>query len=127
MAKKMTKKEMFAQLLNNYNLTSDEIAFINKEIELLEKKNGGAKKPTKQQMANADIKDSILDAMESGQKYRIADLLKVVDNLPEDMTPQRMSALIRQLKLEGAVIRTEEKRVAYFTKADQLKGFMPFN
>ena len=118
MAKKMTKKEMFAQLLNNYNLTSDEIAFINKEIELLEKKNGGAKKPTKQQMANADIKDSILDAMESGQKYRIADLLKVVDNLPEDMTPQRMSALVRQLKLEGAVIRTEEKRVAYFTKAD---------
>ena len=116
--KKMTKKEMFTQLLNNYNFTEDEIAFINNEIELLDKKNGALKKPTKQQEANADIKNAILDAMEIGEKYRIADLLKIVDNLPEDMTPQRMSALVRQLKLEGAVVRTEEKRVAYFSLAE---------
>ena len=118
MTKKMTKKEMFAQILANYNLTEDEITFINHEIELLDKKNGAIKKPTAKQTANEGIKGAILDAMENGERYRIADLLKVVVDLPEDMTPQRMSALIRQLILEGAVTRTEEKRVAYFSKAE---------
>ena len=118
MTKKMTKKEMFAQILANYNLTEDEITFINHEIELLDKKNGAIKKPTAKQTANEGIKGAILDAMENGERYRIADLLKVVVDLPEDMTPQRMSALVRQLILEGAVTRTEEKRVAYFSKAE---------
>ena len=118
MTKKMTKKEMFAQILANYNLTEDEINFINHEIELLDKKNGAIKKPTAKQTANEGIKGAILDAMENGERYRIADLLKVVADLPEDMTPQRMSALVRQLILEGAVTRTEEKRVAYFSKAE---------
>lgn len=117
--KKMTKKEMFTQLLNNYELTDAEITFINREIELLDKKNGAIKKPTAKQTANEGIKGAILDAMENGERYRIADLLKVVADLPEDMTPQRMSALVRQLILEGAVTRTEEKRVAYFSKAEQ--------
>ena len=118
MSKKMTKKEMFAQIMANYALKAEEIAFIEREIELLNKKNGAVKKPTAKQTANEGIKNEILMAMENGERYRIADLLKVVDNLPEDMTPQRMSALVRQLILEGAVVRTEEKRVAYFTKAE---------
>ena len=118
MSKKMTKKEMFAQIMANYALKAEEIAFIEREIELLNKKNGAVKKPTAKQTANEGIKNEILMAMENGERYRIADLLKVVDNLPEDMTPQRMSALVRQLILEGAVVRTEEKRVAHFTKAE---------
>ena len=118
MSKKMTKKEMFTQIMANYSLTAEEIGFIEHEIELLDKKNGTAKKPTAKQTANEGIKSEILMAMENGERYRIADLLKVVDNLPEDMTPQRMSALVRQLILEGAVSRTEEKRVAYFSKVE---------
>ena len=116
--KKMTKKEMFAQIMANYALKAEEIAFIEREIELLNKKNGAVKKPTAKQTANEGIKNEILMAMENGERYRIADLLKVVDNLPEDMTPQRMSALVRQLILEGAVSRPEEKRVAYFSKVE---------
>ena len=113
--KKMTKKEMFVQLLNNYNLTDAEIAFINREIELLEKKNGGIKKPTKQQEINNGLKEVILDHMEYGEKYTITDLMKQVPELA-DLSNQRVSAIVRGLKESGLVDRVEEKRKAYFFK-----------
>lgn len=115
MSKKMTKKEMFAQLLKNYNLTDAEIAFINREIELLEKKNGGIKKPTKQQEINNSLKEVILDHMEYGEKYTITDLMKQVPELAE-LSNQRVSAIVRGLKESGLVDRVEEKRKAYFFK-----------
>ena len=115
MSKKMTKKEMFAQLLKNYNLTDAEIAFINREIELLEKKNGGIKKPTKQQEINNGLKEVILDHMEYGEKYTITDLMKQVPELAE-LSNQRVSAIVRGLKESGLVDRVEEKRKAYFFK-----------
>ena len=113
--KKMTKKEMFAQIKANYNLTDAEIAFINREIELLEKKNGGIKKPTKQQEINNGLKEVILDHMEYGEKYTITDLMKQVPELAE-LSNQRVSAIVRGLKESGLVDRVEEKRKAYFFK-----------
>ena len=115
MAKKMTKKEMFAQLLNNYNLTEEEIIFINHELDLLEKKNSGVKKPTKQQEINNGLKDVILDHMEYGMRYTITDLMKQVPELA-DLSNQRVSAIVRGLKESGLVGRVEEKRKAYFYK-----------
>lgn len=115
MAKKMTKKEMFAQIKANYNLTDAEIAFIDREIELLEKKNGGIKKPTKQQEINNGLKEVILDHMEYGEKYTITDLMKQVPELAE-LSNQRVSAIVRGLKESGLVDRVEEKRKAYFFK-----------
>jgi predicted RNA-binding protein (virulence factor B family) len=41
--------------------------------------------------------------------------MKSVPALAE-LTNQRVSALVRQLKENGSVIRTEEKRKAYFEK-----------
>jgi protease II len=115
MSKKMTKKEMFAQIKANYNLTDAEIAFIDREIELLEKKNGGIKKPTKQQEINNGLKEVILDHMEYGEKYTITDLMKQVPELAE-LSNQRVSAIVRGLKESGLVDRVEEKRKAYFFK-----------
>ena len=115
MAKKMTKKEMFAQLKANYNLTDAEIAFIDREIELLDKKNGAIKKPTKQQEINNGLKEVILDHMEYGEKYTITDLMKQVPELAE-LSNQRVSAIVRGLKESGLVDRVEEKRKAYFFK-----------
>lgn len=54
--------------------------------------------------------------MVEGQKYTITDLMKSVPELA-DLSNQRVSALVRQLKDSGSVIRTEEKRKAYFHKA----------
>ena len=123
MAKKMTKKEMFVQILNNYDLKADEIDFINHEIELLEKRNsnGGDKKPTAKQLENADLKTAILDflADNTDDKFTITDMWKKIPVLAEnpEMSNQRISAIVNQLKKENLVVRVEDKRKAYFSIA----------
>ena len=115
--KKMTKADYFRQIMANYNLTADEKAFVEHELELLAKKNSAEKKPTAVQVANEGIKTDILEAMESGKKYTITDLMKSVDACAA-LSNQRVSALVRQLVTDGSVERTEEKRKAYFSKVD---------
>ena len=123
MAKKMTKKEMFAQILNNYDLKADEIDFINHEIELLEKRNsnGGDKKPTAKQLENADLKTVILDFLADNpdDKFTITDMWKKIPVLANnaEMSNQRISAIVNQLKKENLVVRVEDKRKAYFSIA----------
>ena len=114
--KKMTKAQMFKQIKDNYPLTSAEVEFIDHELALLAKKNSAEKKPTAQQTANEAIKAAILEGMAEGAKYTITDLIK---NVPEcaDLTNQRVSALVRQLVDEGKVVRSEDKRKAYFSLA----------
>ena len=116
MTKKMTKRDYFTQIMENYNLTEDERNFIKHELELLAKKNSAEKKPTAVQVANEGLKAEILNFMEVGKKYTITDLMKSVPCLA-DLSNQRVSALVRQLKDSGLVVRTEEKRKAYFHKA----------
>lgn len=114
-AKKMTKREMFEMIKANHNLSADEIAFIDHELELLAKKNSSEKKPTAVQVANESIKADILNGMEIGKKYTITDLMKEIPACAE-LSNQRVSALVRQLVIDKAVERTEEKRKAYFHK-----------
>ena len=117
--KKMTKREMFEQIKGKYPLTAEEVAFIDHEIELLTKKNSADKKPTAKQEANATIKSAIQTVMEAhpNQLFTVSELMKKVPNLPEDMSNQRMSALIRQMVESGLVKRTEVQRKAYFSLA----------
>jgi hypothetical protein len=112
--KKMTKAQMFAQIKANHNLSADEVAFIDHELELLAKKNSAEKKPTAQQVANAGICDAIYEAMEDGKLYTITDLIKTVPECAE-LTNQRVSAIVRGM-IGIKVERVEEKRKAYFRK-----------
>lgn len=117
--KKPTKRDNYVSLLNLAEVSANPtlVEFINHEIELLDKKNSADKKPTAQQNANADIKTSILNGMVNGKMYTVSELIK---EIPEcaDLTNQRVSALVRQLKEEGKVVRIEDKRKAYFMLAD---------
>ena len=116
---KMTKAQKFAliaeipEVKNNPMLAE----FIAHEVELLSKKNSADKKPTAQQEANATIKADILALMEANPKqiFTVSELLKKVPNLPDTMTNQRMSALVRQMVDAGSVKRTEDKRKAFFS------------
>lgn len=112
--KKMTKAQMFAQIKANYNLTDEENAFIDHELELLAKKNSAEKKPTAQQTANKAICDAIVNGMEDGKLYTITDLIKTIPECA-DLTNQRVSALVRSM-IDVKVERVEEKRKAYFRK-----------
>lgn len=116
--KKMTKRDHYNVLLTLAEVKADPtlVEFINHELELLDKKNASDKKPTAQQTANDAIKVAILDNMISGKMYTITDIIKSVPECA-DLTNQRVSALVRQLKDEGKVVRTEDKRKAYFSLA----------
>ena len=112
--KKMTKKDYFEQIKAKYNLTEDEIKFIDHEIELLDKKNSAYKKPTAPQVVKKSTADAILAYMEDGHMYTITDLIKSVPECA-DMTNQRVSAIVRQM-IDVSVRRVEDKRKAYFVK-----------
>ena len=102
---------------SNHPQTAELVAKIDNELTLLAKKNSAEKKPTAQQVANDSVKQAIIDGMESGKAYTITDIIKSVDACA-DLTNQRVSALMRQLKDAGVVVRTEDKRKAYFTLAE---------
>jgi hypothetical protein len=116
--KKMTKRDYFNSLLalDEVKANSKLVEFIEHELELLDRKNSTDKKPTAQQTANEAIKVAILDNMAEGAKYTITDLIKSVPECA-DLTNQRVSALVRQLVDDKVVVRTEDKRKAYFSLA----------
>ena len=114
--KKMTKREMFLQIKSNHPLTEAEVAFIDHELELLEKKNSSEKKPTAQQIANDGIKTAILAGMKPNRLYTITEIQKEIPECAE-LSNQRVSALIRQM-VGNEIVRTEDKRKAYFSLAE---------
>ena len=114
--KKMTKREMFEQIMANYPLTEDEKAFIDHELELLAKKNSADKKPTATQVANDGIKSAILEGMEDGRLYTITDMIKEIPACA-DLTNQKVSALVRQMTPD-LIEKVEDKRKSYFRKVE---------
>ena len=116
MTKKITKTDMFNALLNKYAFTDEEKAFIEHEIELLNKKSAtGERKPTATQVANEGLKEEILSFMaeNSARIFTVTELIKEVPALAE-LSNQKVSALMTQLKDTGAVNKTVEKRKSYF-------------
>ena len=112
--KKITKAQMFAQIKANHNLSADEIAFIDHELELLAKKNSAEKKPTAQQTANAGIANAIVEMLHADPN-RLFSITEIIKECPAcaDLTNQRVSAIVRGL-LGVSVERVEEKRKAFF-------------
>lgn len=121
MTKKMTKKEMFAQIMANYALTDEEKAFIQHEIELLEKKNtrkDGSKAMTATQKANEVLKARIVEILSKAEKpISVSEIAKSDSELAE-LSGQKVSAIITLLKNDGIVKRVEIKRKAYFKLID---------
>ena len=114
--KKVTKREKFEMLkaLSEVQANPMLTEFIEHELELLAKKNASEKKPTAQQMANEGLKEVILDVLtENGGLMTITDIQKSTEELAE-LSNQKVSALVRQLKDDGKVEKVEDKRKAYF-------------
>ena len=116
MAKKITKKEMFTKLMavDAVKADADMVAFIEKEIALLDKKNSAKKSLTKNQKENIAIKDAIVKALVADKAYTVSDVIATVD-VAKDLSNQRVSALLTQLVNENKVARTVDKRKAYFS------------
>lgn len=105
-------------LIDKYNMGEEDKKFLLHEIELLEKKSGKERKPTASQLENEKYKEAILKTMEKDRLYACAELSKVMREVGGlEISVNKMSALLRQMVEAKTVIRTEEKRKAYFSKA----------
>lgn len=113
--KKITKREKFEMLMTIAEVKANPILseFIERELELLAKKNSAEKKPTAQQAENEAIKETILENLTSCMT--ISEMQKSIPDLAE-YSNQKISALMRQLILEGLVKKVEDKRKSYFSK-----------
>ena len=114
--KKVTKREKFEMLkaLSEVQANPMLTEFIDHELELLAKKNASEKKPTAQQVANEGLKAVIVDVLkENGGLMTITDIQKASAELSE-LSNQKLSALVRQLKDAELVEKVEEKRKSYF-------------
>lgn len=117
--KKMTKRDYFNGLLGVIENHKDSIenyeefkAFIEREIEFLNKKRSNSK-PTKTQIENEKIKEKILIAFEKiDEPVTITELAKM-DGLTE-YSNQKLSVLCHQLVDEHKVVNTKVKKVSYF-------------
>lgn len=117
--KKMTKRDYFNGLLGVIENHKDSIenyedfkAFIEREIELLNKKRSNSK-PTKTQIENEKIKEKILEILTDVNEVMTISELMTADGL-ENYSNQKLSVLCHQLVNEHKVVNTKVKKVSYF-------------
>ena len=99
-------------------LSNEEINFLNERKELHEKKNA-SRKPTKVQEANKVLAEGVLEFLASkpNQTFTVSELMKSVPcfaNYEGELTHSKANAIVKMLKDNGLIVRTEEKGKAYF-------------
>ena len=109
---KTTKREYINRILT-YVHDEDKPYLLN-ELALLDKKSTAEKKPTAVQVANEGIKAEIAEGMTANTLYTVTDIQKGIPACAE-LSNQRVSALLRQMVEAGVIVRTEDKRKAYFS------------
>ena len=122
---KVTKRERFSQLMEIVKASKVEnstelVAFIEHEVELLTKKNSRSGKPTKTQVENETIKAQIVSVLERvGKPMTVTQLL--AESEFTGLSNQKVSALLTQLRKSGEVVRTIEKKVAFYSLPDEVE------
>lgn len=118
--KRITKKDYFAGLRvvveeSNAANKDELIAFIDKEVEMLIKKNAARpERLTKKQIENEILVETIYDVLaELGVASTITDIQDGDETLKE-LSGQRMSALLKKLVDGGRVVKSYEKKKAYY-------------
>lgn len=115
MTNKMTKKDYFNRLLTIVAGDTELEQFITHEIELLDKKSSG-RKVTKNQEQNVEIKKEILSVLSDNDNMTVTEIQKQSEQL-DDLSNQKVSALLRQLVEEGKVVKEIDKKKSYFSLA----------
>lgn len=118
--KKITKRDNFNKLLTIREVAEDTqlVEFINHELELLDRKSAShSTAKTANQKANEEIKTKIVDVLVQLGKSTISELQAGSEEMAE-YSNQKLSALLKQLVDSKQVVRTMEKKKAYFEVAE---------
>ena len=120
--KKMTKREMFAEVMAVVETTelsnkAEMLEFLAHEIELLEKKSSKSGL-TKTQKENEILLGQLLEALAQMEApVTISEFQSLSTDPMADLSNQKLSALLKKLVESGKVIKTIEKRKSYFSVA----------
>jgi len=122
MEKKITKKEMFAQVIamaqgKEVSVSADEIvAFAEHEIELLNKKAGTkSKKETANDAENARLMEVIVETLTGSEKAMTVSELMTANAELGELSNQKVSALMKKLVDGGRVHKSTDKRKSVFS------------
>ena len=117
---KVTKRMRFEQIKSLISDNEELVAFIDHEIELLDKKNSRTGKPTKTQVENETIKNTIFNTLQIAGKPMTVTQLLATEEL-NGLSNQKVSALLTQLRDVNKVVRTVEKKVAYYSINEEVE------
>ena len=114
----MTKRENYEALkaIEAVSANADLVAFIDHEIELLNRKSSKSGKPTARQAENAELAKVVEEVLADGVAVTVTELI-AKDERFEGLTNQRMSALLNSMAKAEKVVKTTEKKVSRFTLA----------
>ena len=115
MANKKTQKDFFNEIIEVLNEVGrdDLVAFCNDRIEKLSRKSG-SKKPTKTQVENEGIKDTIVEVL---GEIAPATATMIATDPRVNVSNQKVSALLRQLIESGEVVKATDKGKSLFSLA----------
>ena len=115
MTNKITKVEMFTKIMNLDSVKADAemVAFIQHEIDLLNKK-ATNKKATKNQEANLDLMTTIEAVLAMADKPVTITELQTLDSTLANFSNQKISALIRKMIQADKVAKIVDKRKSTF-------------
>lgn len=129
-AKKITKREYFAQLREVVKDNAELVAFIDHEVELLDRKNSKTSQ-TKGQKINEQINEVLVQELAKvGTPITISDLLEKSEVLKgftynegeevKHLSNQKISALLNRLTNgeNARVVKVIDKKKSYFSLAD---------
>ena len=115
---KMTNKGAVEYVINTYGaeIPADVLEKLEKIKASFEKKSA-SKKVTEKQEKNGEYKDRIVEILtDAGKALTIQDIQAEEEDFAEFNT-SKMSALLSQLRKDGKIVRTYDKKKAYFTVA----------
>lgn len=126
----MTKKEMFAAIINAVEgtptnaTTTEMVEFLNHEIDLLNRKRSSKSgKPTVKQMENEAIKERIMEILSRTLEGLTAtDIMNELEAVSITASNQKVNALVKQLISAELVDRKEVKGKAYFFRPDVVEA-----
>ena len=113
MANKMTYVSAISDVLNGVALTDEHIEKLTALKASLEKRASGERKPTATQKANVEVKGKIADFLADGSQRTATEIGDALG-----ISNQKASALLKQMVDAGSVVKTVDKRKAYFAIAE---------
>ena len=113
----MTKKEMFAEIRNIVADNEEMVAFIDHEIELLERKSNSPKKPTKTQIENDGFKAEIVAYLTEVDAPRTIKELQAEIPSIGGLTNQRITHMLTDLVKAGTLTKEYVKKTPYYSIA----------